>query len=245
VMLSSGPVLGPATRFYQRMLAMDLEDATDIAKTFLKGKSLQELYDEVFVPALRLAEEDRHLGRTDSQRQEFMLRNTRALVERLAGRASPSRTVGDSSGDSGRTPNSTTADAVCIPANDEADEIATLMLVQLLETQGASARLLPAGALANAGLENAGRNRPKIACVSGVAASGHRHARRLCQRLRAQFPETKVVAGVLNGSDSGGSRGSQPPIPAHALATTLKEEVAQILALVAMTKDKAQEPVLT
>src|SRR5690348_2953499 len=57
VLLSDEPVLAPKTRFYQRLLAMDAEEAGTIAEEFLKDKSLEELYDSLIVPALSLAEE--------------------------------------------------------------------------------------------------------------------------------------------------------------------------------------------
>src|SRR5262249_43403188 len=60
ILLSDEPVLSPETRLYQRLLAMDLEEATEIAEEFLKDKPLDEFYDRVIVPTLSLAEEDRH-----------------------------------------------------------------------------------------------------------------------------------------------------------------------------------------
>src|SRR5947209_4727111 len=60
VMLSDEPVLKPETRFYQRLLAMDLEEATEVAAEYMKGRSLEEFYDQVAIPALILAEQDRH-----------------------------------------------------------------------------------------------------------------------------------------------------------------------------------------
>ena len=56
ILLSDKPVLDFPTRFYQRMLAMDLQEATDLAESFLRGKSLENLYDEMIIPALTLAE---------------------------------------------------------------------------------------------------------------------------------------------------------------------------------------------
>ena len=63
VLLSDEEVLTPDKRFYQRLLAADVEEAAEVAEEFLKGKSLEELYDVVIVPALALAEEDSLAGR--------------------------------------------------------------------------------------------------------------------------------------------------------------------------------------
>jgi hypothetical protein len=88
ILFSDEEVLPPETRFYQRMLAMDLEEATDVAKEFLKScKSLEQLFDRVIVPALTLAEKDRHQGTLDDVRQQFIFQNTRILVEDITERA--------------------------------------------------------------------------------------------------------------------------------------------------------------
>src|SRR5207249_11389464 len=45
ILLSDEPVLRPETRFYQRMLAMDLDEATEVAEGFVKDKSMEDLED--------------------------------------------------------------------------------------------------------------------------------------------------------------------------------------------------------
>ena len=66
------------------MLAMDPEEANHICEKFLKGKSLDELYDVVIVPALSLAEADRHRGKLDEEKQQYIFQNTRILIEDIA-----------------------------------------------------------------------------------------------------------------------------------------------------------------
>mgnify|MGYP001546515327 CR=1 FL=1 len=48
VLLSDEEVLTPEKRFYQRLLAADVEEAAEVTEEFLKGKTLEEM-DEVFV----------------------------------------------------------------------------------------------------------------------------------------------------------------------------------------------------
>ena len=68
VLLGDETALSVEAQFYQRLLALDQEDARLIAVTFLKGRSLVNLYDQVLVPALSLAEQDRHKGALDETR---------------------------------------------------------------------------------------------------------------------------------------------------------------------------------
>ena len=179
VLLSDEQVLRPETRFYQRMLAMDLEEATDIAEGFLKGKSLEELDDAVILPALGLVEEERHRGRLDESREQFIFQNTRMLLEDLAERADEV-IQGNGSGKSKARNGKRRLEAVenaneqlppvlCIPARDEADDIAALMLVQLLQKRGIPAQRLSSAALAGECVEAVGRGQARIACVTSAA----------------------------------------------------------------------------
>ena len=77
VLLGSEPVLTPPERLYQRMLAGDPEEGEEIAEEFLEGRPLADFYDEVALPALRLAEADRQ--------RKVLVGERRALVDREPG----------------------------------------------------------------------------------------------------------------------------------------------------------------
>jgi predicted PurR-regulated permease PerM len=52
ILLGDEPVLSPQAHFYQRLLALDQEEARDIAAKYLKENSLGDLYDSVLIPAI-------------------------------------------------------------------------------------------------------------------------------------------------------------------------------------------------
>ncbi len=255
VLLSDEQVLRPETRFYQRMLAMDLEEATDIAEGFLKGKSLEELDDAVILPALGLVEEERHRGRLDESREQFIFQNTRMLLEDLAERADEV-IQGNGSGKSKARNGEAAAEAVpenaneqlppvlCIPARDEADDIAALMLVQLLQKRGIPAQRLSSAALAGECVEAVGRGQARIACVTSVPPFGYTHARYLCRRLRSQFPELKIIAAFLTEGELDEIKQRQPPIPADEVVVTLKQALAGVLSHLPSANAPASAPVL-
>jgi predicted PurR-regulated permease PerM len=72
ILLGDAPVLGPEELFYQRLLAMDQDEARSIAEEQLREKSLENLYETVLIPALRLAEEDRHTEAVGERTSEFI-----------------------------------------------------------------------------------------------------------------------------------------------------------------------------
>jgi len=249
VVLSDEPVLPPATRFYQRMLAMDVDEARHVAQEFLKGKSLEELYDRVIIPALTLAEEDRHNGHLDEAREEFIFQNTRLLLRDVYERTDAIVSRGADAKDDEKpadaerqekTPAAAELTVITIPARDEADELAALMLEQLLAKRGIPVRTVCAGSLASECLEEVGRENFKVACVCAVPPRGYIHTRYLCKRLHAEFPNLKVIAAILNEGDVQRIRKRQPAIPADEFATSLEQAVAEIISL-SGTENSAQE----
>jgi predicted PurR-regulated permease PerM len=236
VMLSDEPVLGPEMRFYQRMLAMNLDEAEAVASEFLKGKSLEELTDQVLVPALSLAEEDRHRGRLDEKRQQFIFQNTRMLVEEIGEQADEvargkklELSKNQKSHQHEDHGDETGSGIVLVPARDEADEIAAMMLGQLLERRGIKGQVLSCAALAGECIEKLKHSNPKIACVVVVPPYGYMHARYMCRRLRDQFSELKVIAAILTEREVEELRQRRPPVAADELTVTLKQALAAIL----------------
>ncbi len=72
VMLGDQPVVPPFTCFYQRLLARDQHEASEILETCLKDGSLETIYDSVLIPALILSEKDRLEGDLDESTIGFI-----------------------------------------------------------------------------------------------------------------------------------------------------------------------------
>ena len=73
-------VLGEEAQIYQHLLAMNQPEAHAIADRFLKEKPLVELYDKVLIPALSLAEQDRHKGAIDTSGEEFLFLSINEMI---------------------------------------------------------------------------------------------------------------------------------------------------------------------
>src|SRR3954454_8516260 len=56
------PVLTLPARFYQRLVALDQEDAAELAEEYIEENDLPAFYDEVLIPALALVERAPHRG---------------------------------------------------------------------------------------------------------------------------------------------------------------------------------------
>jgi predicted PurR-regulated permease PerM len=229
VILGDEPVLRPEELFYQRLLAMDQDEARNIAETQLQEKSLEGLYETVLIPALRLAEEDRHTDALGERTVEFITQTTRELIDDLGDSivrpgSAEAAIAGNLSWDSrlvGR-------EIICLPARDEADELVGMMLAQVLLQAGYRATYLSIGSV-NDMLQEVEQGGFRIACVSALPPFAVGQARSLCKRLRAKLPELVIVVGLWDFA--GGVLRAQERIGtncANAVATNLSEGLLQI-----------------
>jgi predicted PurR-regulated permease PerM len=185
VLLGDDEVLAPAARLYQRLLAMDQEDARDVVDRFMKVGTLEGLYDQVLVPDLTMAEHDRHRAAIDASREEFLFLNINELVAEFSENAAPPE---DQLQFTGRV--------LCIPAHDQADEIAAAMLAQLLEKRGCIALSFPSGAEAEEMMQVVEPLPTDLICISALQPYAFAPARSICRRLRARFEDARIVVGV-------------------------------------------------
>jgi predicted PurR-regulated permease PerM len=204
VLLGDEPVLEPHVKIYQRLLAMDQEEAADIVDEYLKEKELIQAYDEMLIPALGMAEHDRHRGMLDDQRQKYIRQSMKEIIEDLGERFQlrggeihrdddhPRNGNGNGDGDEKKE----IACTLCLPARDEADEIVAMMLSQVLEQAGCEARYVPAAALASEMVQVVEKYNARITCISALPPSALAHARYLCKRVRVKKKEAMLVIGL-------------------------------------------------
>jgi predicted PurR-regulated permease PerM/CheY-like chemotaxis protein len=190
VLLGDEPVLAPEAHYYQRLLALDEDEAHAVADEFVKGKPTRELYDAVLIPALALAEEDRHNGQLDEERQKFIYQSTRDLIEELSENFQPVMHHADRG-----VPEQSGSTILCIPARDEADELVALMLATSLREAGYDARSIPIGFVEEM-LNRVKQCQPSVLFISALPPFATSHARSLCRRARQMCPDVKVVIGL-------------------------------------------------
>ena len=162
-------------------------------------RSTGELYDTVLLPALALAEGDRHKGALTGDRASIYLQSVAELVAELTTYpASGSVPVFDSAEQAlaQALAARVCCPVVCVPASDQADEIAATMLAQLLEAAGHKTLLLPPAALTPELLARFAREPQTSLCISALPPFAFAGARVLYQRLRAALPHNPVIIGL-------------------------------------------------
>lgn len=221
ILLGDEPVFDPPTRYYQRLLASDQEEANELVEEFTRTLPLDQVYETVMIPALGLAHRDRLRGHVDAERSEQIRTTMREQVEEFGDNpptapelpppspekaASPSTTKGDKTPISATfipdLPRSTKISGaekvriLCLPARDEADEIAGMMFAQVLAGIGFTAEAVSVNALASEMIELVRSKNANLVVISALPPSAVLHARYLCKRLHQNFPEIKIVIGL-------------------------------------------------
>lgn len=221
ILLGDEPVLSPPAHFYQRLLALDDEDARQIAEKYLAEHSLQDLYESVLVPALALEEQDRHRNALDEGRINYIHQSVRELLQDLqeqdlqeedlqenlpeedlhnapsiASDGDPHATITVSALESDPT---IRMKMVCLPARDEADELVGIMMAQLLRRAGRvkeyEAHAVAIGPV-QAMLDRVQELQANAVCVSALPPFAQAQARSLCKRLRQRYPHLKIFLGL-------------------------------------------------
>src|SRR5262249_30246478 len=97
-------------------------------------------------------------------------------------------------------PKDCSVNIVILPAHDEADEIAGLMLAQLLEFNSFCSFNVSQTKLAGEMLDVVESKRAHLVCISALPPAAATHARYLCKRMRPRYPELPMVVGLWNAS---------------------------------------------
>ena len=203
-LLGSEPVFELKTRVYQRLLAGDQEEAAELVLDDLEHRPLVEVYDTVLVPALAMAETYWHRGELDEVRHKFIFQSLRESLEELGERqpAAPTKAAAAETTNADNPPNlaplcdSERLCVLCLPAHDEADELAGIMLAQLLETRECRVHVVSVAALVSEMSDLVKQHEADVVCISATAPAAVMHARHVCKRLRVRFPDVQLVVGL-------------------------------------------------
>jgi hypothetical protein len=238
IILGDETVLAPDARVYQRLLALDDQEAHAVADLYLADHSLTELYDAVIVPALTMAEQDRHKGALEPARRDFLFLSIKEMVVEFSEKAvrASLESAEPSSAGAGRV--------FVVPANDEADEIAAAMLAQLLDEAGYTALPLTVDLAREEKIGILNPDENDIFCISAMPPFAFSGAIALNRQLQRRFPLTKVIAGVWGfaGNAERALQRFQPSQPQE-LVTSLGDALQVLAAKQGVKVDSTLNPV--
>jgi predicted PurR-regulated permease PerM len=204
VLLGDEPALEPEERFYQRLLAGDGTEAADMAEQGLRQQAPSVYYDAVPMRALTLAHSDAAQGKLTHEKQVKVRDTVADVVEELSDGTAVGAGPGEEPADdvpvlepeeAGRAWSPDRA-VLCLASRSPLDEAACLLLAQLLEKHGVSARVQPFADVVSARSFKVDALDAPLICLSYFGAVGSpAHVRYLIRRLRRLMPNARFLAG--------------------------------------------------
>ncbi len=238
ILLGDEPVLDPHERLYQRLLADDLDEATDNAEEMLEEKYLIEYYGAVGIPALLLGEQDRARGALTKSQSVNLAENARHLVTNLneiaaeeedeAGQdheddGKDTRTVGRSGEEEEDKfdvdlPDGSGKSVLCIGGHGELDDVAAIMLAQTVSVEGADCEAASHRDVVPARIRNLSVEGRHSIVLGFLNPESMKYSRFAVRRLRRLAPHARI--GLVLWT----SPGSERPLDEKQLAEQLEAD---------------------
>jgi len=203
VMLAQEPGLTEEARLYGRLLAADQSESQKLVDQMLEEKSLVETYDELLIPVLRLAEQDRHKGSLEATQADALFDGIKQIITEIGNRLEAKQQSPD---DAERAPGEpmllkkpvpeNDQEIICMAVLDEADEISAKMLTQVLQRHECPCAYFPPGSN-----REWGENSDEIIFLSALPPFAFVNARRHCARIRRQLPSSTIIVGMWGASE--------------------------------------------
>jgi len=234
VLLGDEPALDPEVTFYQRLLAQDREEATELVQKYIKENPPEQVFDALLIPSLARAKRDRERGEMSEQDQQLLFEAMREVVTETldVDQNSGPTEVEENPEPEKEEKKGAPIRIIGAPTRDEEDTLALTYLKRMLDPEKWDLEVVGEEVLTGELLELIEEKKPEAICVGSVVPGGLTHTRHLCKKLRHRFPDAKIIVARW------GLRGNRTPSDvelqsagADWVATTLKETRQHLSAL--------------
>lgn len=213
LMMGDEPVMDSPQLFYQRLIAMDDSEASEIADHYSKDHELIEVYDDLLMPALISARRDYLAEKLSTEHLDHIIGTLGQLITKLA-TAARGTSVQDYADDA--------REVFGIPVEDTIDELAMSMLGNVLP-KSILMKSISAEALSGEVLDQCEERQPTVACIGAVAPGGTNESRYLLKRLQSVRGGVPIVLARWGLKNEKRLRELAKVSGLHAVATNLKE----------------------
>jgi predicted PurR-regulated permease PerM len=228
VLLGDEPVLSDEVTFYQRLLARDQDEASDIIRRAAVERSAIALADAIATPALVLARQDWESGLISDDEFEQVVRDVEQIVSEHEFVEFAGSTGADADKEEGPRPERELVAVLAIPGQDLADTIALSLFERFADLRGYQLESTGTDHLVGELLDRVEREQPAVVLIAAVPPGGLTHTRYLCKRLRSRFPQIRIVVGRWGATDLETQRQSLNAAGADYLGTTFEKTAAQL-----------------
>ncbi len=215
VLLGSDPVLAPEERLYQRLLAGNVEEAIAIAESEIAESSPVNFFDQVVIPMLRLAENDRQRGAISDETRAKLADDAIFAIQELEDEFENLAPTGPDS------------PVICVGGRSEVDHAAAEAAVAALRCNGIAARATAPVRLSRDPGVMIDLSEAKIICLCYLDTHPQAYARFLARRLKRQAPEAKTLLCYLNPPPGPPSQNLAVQMLVDQVVFSLEEALAQ------------------
>jgi predicted PurR-regulated permease PerM len=228
VLLGDEPVLSPDVTYYQRLVAQDHDEPSDLVEAYLHKNGLDALCEKLLVPALLRARHDHDRGDIDADTLHAVYQATRDIFFDIVPPPEP-------------PPEGTEALIAC-PARDEGEELILHFLSAMMHARGVPVRVLSAQMLAAEVVEFFTEHCSAVVCICTAAPGGVAQARYLCKRARGCCKGATIVVARC-GQDEEAERVRQRLATSGADSVTfsLEECRAKVLPLLQVARARSTQ----
>ncbi len=217
-LLGSSPALSRQTRIYQRLIANDPDDAIDLAEDAIEEASVVAFYNDEGMEVLRQASIDY----INNARAEHRLRIANGIDELLA----EIREEHPSELPEGAAPK-----VVCIAGKWEIDRQACEMLAHSLQLDGVPAAVRAPGSITSRHVAELELEGAEVVVLSFFSREPDPAARNLARRIRARWPQAKIVLGLWGVPTDELDDRRREGLGADAVVASIREAVRRVLLL--------------
>lgn len=185
-LMADAPALTPDLRFYQRVLARDQSEASEIVDAHVAAEGLGPACDALLLPALTFAERDRLEGRLSLEEEAAVVEMATDLLDDAV--ALPALTAATE-------PRPAAVPVLAYGVNSDADVLALRMLGELLREAPVSLEIKSARVLASEVIKAVTQDHYRILCIADLPPSIPSKTRYLIRKLRNAVPDLKIVVG--------------------------------------------------
>ncbi|WP_411970961.1 AI-2E family transporter [Mesorhizobium sp. BR1-1-2] len=219
ILFGDEPVLDPKERLYQRLLADDIDEATDNAEEMLEEKYLIEFHSTVAIPALLLGEQDRARGALTASQLANLAENARTLVanlneiaaeeeeeeedehaEKEGASADPGEEDEDQAEFAPDLPDGAGKSVLCIGGRGDLDDVAAAMLAQVISIEGADCVAASHRDLLPARIRKLPLEARDAVVVGFLNRDSFKHAVFVVRRLRRLAPRARIGIALWHDS---------------------------------------------
>lgn len=219
----------PADRqYFQRLLARDQDEASEIVATLAKESTLQDVCDRVLIPGLVYAKRELANDHLTQEDAEFIVQATKEIVEELAITAMSAVVESQPVTDSIPEPPDQKMAVLGCAAGDDADVAALTIFSHVLERKACDFSMVSTHRLISEIVAQVEEARPAIVCIVVLPPGGLAHTKLLCKRLRQRSSQLKIVVGRWGLANNEGAREQIVAAGADCFGSTLAETSTQL-----------------